>query len=307
LTISLRESQAITKLATYLYDFLPGSPHPYADQTISFRGAATAAGLSEFWQGGSKLPAINRLLTETLERRRERFCKLIVEIVRRSILYRQNKASGVTRATVEHLNELVAGVGFKIPELYDPAFLVILPGTSRRDEKSEHSVSGKQTTILQQKFIALTQLPPNLRGQKFEPFLTELFDLYALEARGSIHLVGEQIDGSFQLEGQTYLLEAKWQNESIGVSELHEFHSRVTGKTTWGRGAFISISGFTKVGLDAYNRGRGTAIICIDGLDLAQVLQGRLDLREVLRRKARRAVETNEAFVPVRELFSGVI
>jgi uncharacterized protein YjbI with pentapeptide repeats len=29
--------------------------------------------------------------------------------------------------------------------------------------------------------------------------------------RGSFRLIGEQIDGSFHLEGETYLLEAKWQ------------------------------------------------------------------------------------------------
>jgi len=54
-------------------------------------------------------------------------------------------------------------------------------------------------------------------------------------------------------------------------------------------------------------RGKATSIICMDGLDLCHVIDGKLDLRDVLERKSRRAAETNRAFVPVRELFSGVV
>jgi hypothetical protein len=45
----------------------------------------------------------------------------------------------------------------------------------------------------------------------------------------------------------------------------------------------------------------------MDGLDLSHVLSGRIDFVEVIERKARRAAETNRAFVPVRDLFSSVI
>jgi hypothetical protein len=44
----------------------------------------------------------------------------------------------------------------------------------------------------------------------------------------------------------------------------------------------------------------------MDGLDLAHVLSGQLSLAEVIARKRRRALETNSAFVPVRELFMSV-
>jgi len=41
-------------------------------------------------------------------------------------------------------------------------------------------------------------------------------------------------------------------------------------------------------GLEAFARGRRTSIICVEGLDLAQILCGRLDLVEVIERKKRR-------------------
>jgi hypothetical protein len=59
---------------------------------------------------------------------------------------------------------------------------------------------------------------------------------------------------------------------------------------------------FTPDGLEAFARGRQTNLICMDGLDLYEVLTRRAPLLSVLEEKARRAAETNRAFVPVREL-----
>ena len=64
--------------------------------------------------------------------------------------------------------------------------------------------------------------------------------------------------------------------------------------------------GFSEDGLHAFRQGRRTNLIGLDALDLYHVLSGNLNLREVLRRKVRRAAETNRVFVPVRELFNNV-
>ena len=79
------------------------------------------------------------------------------------------------------------------------------------------------------------------------------------------------------------------------------------GKATGALGLFVSYSGFTSEGLQAFAHGRRTSILCMDGLDLAQVLSGHLGFTDVIGRKRRRALETNSAFVPVRDLFSSVI
>ncbi len=52
-------------------------------------------------------------------------------------------------------------------------------------------------------------------------FLKSLFDAFGLAAQEPFRLRGEQIDGSFQLGSETYLLEAKWHGQSIGVADLH--------------------------------------------------------------------------------------
>jgi hypothetical protein len=160
---------------------------------------------------------------------------------------------------------------------------------------------------LNRRLLKLAALKPQDRGFAFERFLTDLFTVYNLDPRRSFRLTGEQIDGSFQLQQEIYLLEAKWQDARTAQADLLTFSGKVEGKAQWSRGLFVSYSGFSADGLQAFARGRRTSIICMDGLDLAQVLSGCLDLVDVIDQKKRRAAETGSAFVPVRELFASVI
>jgi hypothetical protein len=70
-------------------------------------------------------------------------------------------------------------------------------------------------------------------------------------ARAAFRLTGEQIDGSFQLSGETYLLEAKWTDLRIGAADLRSFNAKLEDKAAWTRGLFVSNSGFTDDGLEA--------------------------------------------------------
>jgi len=151
------------------------------------------------------------------------------------------------------------------------------------------------------RLLEVTSLPPQKRGYEFEKFLKELFDAYGLSARASFRLTGEQIDGSFVMHNETYLLEAKWQNSPTGVAELHTFEGKLGEKASWSRGLFISSSGFSSEGLQAF--GRGKRIICMDGFDLSEMLRRRLPFVKVLEAKVRRAAETGCPFVSVRDLF----
>ncbi len=150
-------------------------------------------------------------------------------------------------------------------------------------------------------FQLLMPLAPQARGYAFEKFLEEFFEAFGLAPRGSFRITGEQIDGSMKFEQNFYLIEAKWQNEKTGLADLLTFSGKVSGKSTWSRGIFLSYAGFSEDGLEAYARGRPTNIICIDGPDLHKIISGSLDLREVITAKLRYAAETNRAFVGVAE------
>jgi hypothetical protein len=149
--------------------------------------------------------------------------------------------------------------------------------------------------------ISLTDMPPQARGYQFEKFLKKVFDVFALQAEKPFRLVGEQIDGSFVLDGDTYLVEAKWQNDLTGAGDLHAFHGKLDQRASWGRGLFVSYSGFTEQGLIAFGRAR--KVICLDGRDLSETFQRQLPLPEVLRRKVRRAVEHGVTLARVSDLF----
>ncbi len=173
----------------------------------------------------------------------------------------------------------------------------------QRPSTSPQSVPVDRAAIVKIKgeLLQVTALEPHARGYAFEGFLKGLFDTFGLAAQEPFRLRGEQIDGSFQLGSEIYLLEAKWRGQPIGVAELHTFHGKIEQKAAWTRGLFVSNSGFTDDGLAAF--GRGKRVICMDGLDLYEMLDRELPLNQVLERKVRRAAETGAPFIRVRDLF----
>jgi len=305
MTLSLQESQAINEIAETLYSFLPGSPHPYAAPSISFPGVAHKLGLSKYWIRGSKKPAITQLLQQTLNFQRNIFCNLIVEVVRTGMVYRNSKNDPIKREEIQKLNEQIKHVGFKIPELWDPSFLEALPRSIPQERAQPNLTNQELLSKLKGDLLNLTGLAPQPRGFAFEKFLNELFACYNLDPRRSFRITGEQIDGSFQIGTDVYLVEAKWHNDLIGQEELLVFHSKVSGKSAWSRGLFISYNGFTPDGLMAFSKGRSTNIIGMTSQDLFFILDGAMSLTDMINRKARRAAETGEFFISVYDLKIG--
>jgi len=75
------------------------------------------------------------------------------------------------------------------------------------------------------------------RGAK--RFADSDFDTFGLQAWEPFRLRGKQIDGSFQLQGETYLFEAKWHLAQALAADLHAFHGKVERKAAWARWPFI--------------------------------------------------------------------
>jgi hypothetical protein len=139
------------------------------------------------------------------------------------------------------------------------------------------------------------------RGLKFEGILNKLFNLWDLQARGPFHLSNEQIDGAFTFDTDDYILEARWRKESTSRGELDIFAGKIARKAANTRGLFISVNGFSSPALESH-RGRGTAMILMDGADLYSVFDGRITLTEVLESKRRHASETGDPYLQVRQM-----
>ncbi|AMS45363.1 hypothetical protein AA2016_6468 (plasmid) [Aminobacter aminovorans] len=209
----------------------------------------------------------------------------------------------------EHRSEYLARTGSKDPvvnaETRYQRLINRLSG-GKAPQPAAHSPAActadrQKIATIKSVLLQVTSLAPHARGYAFEGFLRDLFDAFGLAAQEPFRLRGEQIDGSFLLGGDTYLVEAKWEGQPIGVAELHTFHGKIEQKAAWTRGLFVSNSGFTDDGLVAF--GRGKRVICMDGLDLYEMLEREIPLTRVLERKVRRAAETGSAFVRVRDLF----
>ena len=66
-------------------------------------------------------------------------------------------------------------------------------------------------------------------------------------------------------------------------------------------GLFLSINGFSEDGVRAHSAGRRLMIL-MDGSDLMAVLEGRIDLLQLLLRKRRTASQTGNIYVRIHEI-----
>jgi hypothetical protein len=154
---------------------------------------------------------------------------------------------------------------------------------------------------LQGDFFGLLAELPQKRGFMLERLLRDLFELFDLDPKASFRLVGEQIDGAFSFEGIDYLLEAKWQNELVSIQDLDAFSGKLSRKLENTLGLFLSMNGFSEDGVTAHSAGRRLMLL-MDGSDLMAVLEGRIDLVQLLLRKRRAAAQTGNIYVKIHEL-----
>lgn len=315
--LSLKESRACTEMAEVLYDFLPGSGSRAWKSHVSFQTVSEKVGVGGFWQQGSKEPAIATLLERTLEHRRHLFEPLVLEIVKAGLKYRQKNRQAITGEEIRNLNGLILEVGFKFPTLWDPAFLDSLKadGASRAAKLVEQELSAERIKVdqrsqmqekrgeLRKRFYALaSQEDRQAAGIAFEKVLNELFGLFHLAPREPFRVTGEQIDGSFELDNEVYLLEAKWEASRLSEAPLMVFREKVYGKSSITRGLFIALNGCTTQALDAITRGKQPNFFLMDGYDLTMVLEGTLELDTLLKAKIRHLAEEGEVSFSAREL-----
>jgi len=320
MTLSLKESQAIADLAEHLYDYLPGSGNPKWKGHVSFKSVSEKVGLDSFWQPGSKLPMIINLLEKTLDQKRSLFERLILGIVKSGITYRKKQKKPITTDDIDILNGLILEVGFKFPDLWDPDFYASLridgetrgkinvDAINQRERLKEKANYEKinQLDEIKRDFFSLYQVTTSQEaGFKFEKILNKLFAFQGLSPRESFRVVGEQIDGSFELDHETYLVEAKWTKDPIPEAQLLTFRGKIEGKSAYTRGIFISLNGISDEAKVAIIQGKQPTFFAIDGYDLTNILSGEIELINFLRQRRRILAEESAVVVPYTELWKG--
>lgn len=135
---------------------------------------------------------------------------------------------------------------------------------------------------------------PQSRGFAFEKYLKEFFEINGLQPRGSFKLIGEQIDGSFILHNEVYLLEAKWTSKPIDKANLVVFNEKVSSKSGFTRGLYISYSGYSEEALKTFATGRTINIVLMTVQELAIVLSQKKDFSKFLWSKVRALAEEGD-------------
>lgn len=151
---------------------------------------------------------------------------------------------------------------------------------------------------LREAFLGLHQESDRQKaGLELERILTSLFELNGLNPREPFRVIGEQIDGSFELDNEIYLLEAKWHKDPRPASDLYIFREKIEGKSRFTRGVFLSINGISAEAEQAITQGKQPVFFTINGHDLYMCLDGSLPLPLFLRRRQRILSETGKVSV----------
>jgi hypothetical protein len=297
------ESQVVTELAELLYDFLPAT-----FSAVTWSSVAARCGVEDCWpKGPSKRQSIPIFLRNLLECRRNEFCDTIVTVIQEGMSYKRRVKSQVTREEIEKVNELLLKVQFKIPELHDAEFLAGLP---RRGEKTP-AAKNTQPTVqslqsMRLKFIELfSETNSQKRGFQFEVFLNDFFSHHGLNPKSSFRVMGEQIDGSFEWQGNTFVVEARWRTLPANTADMLVLRGKAE-KSDWTRGLFISINGFSDMTNQTLAIGKKANLIAMSGQDLILILENRMTLIDALNAKLRHTGETAEAYIALTSLLSGV-
>lgn len=226
--------------------------------------------------------------------------------MKEGLRYREKNGNSVRRAEIENLNGLVREVGFKFPDLWDEGFLAALDvglhkrareslAAERQAEKIKvdkvASIHSELAGLSSEFYGLLSATNRQAAGYTFEEVLNRLFSLSGLDPRGPFKLIGEQIDGSFELDHEVYLLEAKWEKDAANEATLLVFRGKIEGKSQFTRGVFLSLNGITGEAEQAITRGKQPNFFTVDGYDLSVVMQGHIELADLFRHKLRKLAE----------------
>lgn len=162
-------------------------------------------------------------------------------------------------------------------------------------------VKQKLEEIQEEYFILIGSDDPQARGYKLEKILHELFELFDLDPKASFKVEGEQIDGAFTFDNTDYLIEAKWQKEPAGIRDLDSLSGKLTRRLDNTLGLFLSVNGFSEDAVKTHSSGRRLMIL-MDGSDLMAVIEGRIDLLQLLLKKRRHASQTGNIYLKIHEI-----
>jgi hypothetical protein len=172
----------------------------------------------------------------------------------------------------------------------------------RPQETPEPQLSATISELRQEFCDLATEKDRAKAGLALEKLLHRLFVLFQLHPRQPFRVVGEQIDGSFELDGHVYLLESKWERLPLPEADLLVFSGKIEKKSTFTRGVFIALNGVSEQARAAITQGKAPSFFIMDGHDLMMILTEAISLPDFLRRRVRLLAEEGCVCIPFSQL-----
>ena len=128
---------------------------------------------------------------------------------------------------------------------------------------------------------------PQERGILFEQLMNKWFELEGILVRDSFkrNEGGEQIDGSFELDGWYYLVECKWQSAMTSEQEVDGLLGKLGRSGVQTLGVFVSVNGWSSHVVPLMKQNSAKNIFLVNGEDIKQAFSGNVGLVDMLRAK----------------------
>jgi len=179
------------------------------------------------------------------------------------------------------------------------------PGVASPEQQERSAAQQRSQALAQLKeefFCLAMESDRNKAGLALERLLNRLFELFELHPRQAFRVVGEQIDGSFELDSHIYLVEAKWEKYPLPEADLLIFRGKIEGKSTFTRGVFVALNDVSLPARDAITRGKAPSFFVMNGHDLMTILGEAISLTDFLRKRVRLLAEEGRVCVPFSDL-----
>jgi len=141
------------------------------------------------------------------------------------------------------------------------------------------------------------QKTPQARGIRFNGLFAEMLRCWGIEADVSTARPGNgEIDVTFTLAGERYLVEAKWEKGKTNADPLFKLHGRLRQRLRGPIGIFMSMAGYTSDAVDGLNRGSQLEMLLFDRSHFEAMLSGLVPPQELIQLAHDRAAFRGEAY-----------
>lgn len=166
----------------------------------------------------------------------------------------------------------------------------------RRVKNELEKMKSKKIQEIKKKFFELAySTDRQVAGFYLEKALYQILELEKIDHHKPYKTDTEQIDGYFNFDKWDYLVEIKWTIEKVKQKDVSIFDGKIKRKAQSTRGVILSISGFDDSAV-IFASGDSPKIIFLDMQDFINVLDERLEIKDILKTKIDKLVRYGKVY-----------